>query len=214
MEENRLRPMKDGHDALFKELFEKTEALRKKLAYEINANRFGLEYKDILSAFNIKFIYTFNRYVDEMPKDRLKGYIINSLRMYKKKIIMNSYQEKFQNNPIQFIESYNLEDDSLLEDPAVTEYRNNLLELTYKFMKLHLSNDAYQVFEIDLNPPPFIIEKMKSLGKENLNKIPPLLVAQYLNLGTSQSAEKYIRELRQQVKGVIEIAKAELNKLT
>jgi hypothetical protein len=202
MEEHRLKPMGAYDSNLFNELFKATEALRKKLASEVNCKRFGLEYSDMLSWFNIKFIFVFNKYVNEMPKERLKGFIINALRTYKNKILRYSYQNKFLNNPIELIETYELYEN--MQDSDYTQKQSDMLEVTYKYMKMQLSNDAFQVFDIELSPPVYILERMKD--REKLTKIPPQLIAEYLGYGNSAAAVKYISNLRQEIKGAIKEA--------
>ena len=207
MEENRLKPMKENYNReLFNQLFKDTEALRRKLASEIDCRRFGVEYSDIISWFNIKFIFVFNRYSGEMPNDRLKGFIINAIKNYKNKILRYSYQNKYLLNPVSFIESYEMFE-GITEEYGLSETQETFLNLTHKFMKMKLSGDAYQVFDLQLTPPPFIIERMKLMEKSNLNRIPPLLIAEFLGLGTSIAAERYINELRLEIKRATEEAK-------
>jgi len=73
MEEHRLTKMKDNYDEkLFNDIYEKVQPLKRKLASTISTSKLGVEYEDILSWFDIKFIFVFNKYFDTKPPDILK----------------------------------------------------------------------------------------------------------------------------------------------
>lgn len=208
MEHHRLKPMKPGYDEnLFNDLYAKTKPLRKKLASEIDAKKFGVDYQEILSWFDVKFIYTFNKYWDKEP-ERLLGYIINSLSTYKYRIMRSSYQAKYENHSSQvdITELYNYNDivDETGLDPIVREtYMNKVME----FMKDKLTDDAIMVLELELSPPPFIISQMDDLGKKPNGKIPTELIADYLGYEDSENVIKYIKNLRSNIRVAISLAK-------
>lgn len=205
MEEHRLKPMKEGYDEkLFSEFYKATEGLRRKLSSEIDYRRFGIEYEDMVSWFTVKFIYVFNKYYGTMPNERLKGFIINALKTYKNRVLRYAYQAKFVDNPLEFVDSYENVD---LIDESANKDSEELLEHLYLFMKTHLTEDAFQVFDIQLNPPPFIVERLNKMGIEKLNKIPPVLIADYLNFGTSMSAQKYVLAIRQEIREALKAIK-------
>ena len=95
MESHRLKPMVDGYDEkLFNKIYQDTELLRKKLTYQIDARKFGFDQNEIYSWFNVKLIFTFNRYYNESTPEILKAKIINSLQNFKNRIIKLSYSLK------------------------------------------------------------------------------------------------------------------------
>lgn len=208
MEESRLTPMREGYDPLvFNEIYESVKGLKYKLASGISHDRFGVERADIISWFNIKFIFVFNKYYGTMSNDTLKGFIINSLKQYKNRILRVSYQDKYANNPIDIADLFEYRE-LIIEENSNDSYEF-FLELASSYMAKHLSNDAFEVFQIELYPPPFILKRLLKLNPDSprLNKIPPQLIADYLNLGTSQKAIDYIQNLRQEIKGAIEKAR-------
>lgn len=206
MEHHRLKPMKDGYDEkLFNELYKKTTPLRRKLAHEIDARKFGVDYQEILSWFDVKFIHTFNKYWDTEP-ERLMGYIISALSTYKYRIMRSSYQAKYHNHAsmVDVTELYKQSDIVLVEDiPHRELYLNKVME----FMKDKLSDDALLVLEIELTPPPFILDQMEDLGKKETHKIPHNIIADYLGYGDSPNMVEYIKELRSQIRAGISLAK-------
>ena len=77
MEEHRLTTMKEGYDEkLFNDLYEKVKPLKRKLASTISTSKLGISYDDILSWFDIKFIFVFNKYFENKEPEVLKGFII------------------------------------------------------------------------------------------------------------------------------------------
>jgi len=217
MEHHRLKPMKPGYDEkLFNELYKKTTPLRKKLAYEIDARKFGVDYQEILSWFDVKFIHTFNKYWDTEP-ERLMGYIINALSTYKYRIMRSSYQVKYHNHASQvdITELYNHNEIVNLHETNHEE-REDYLGRVMDFMKGKLTDDAILVLEIELTPPPFILDAMEDLGKKEGQRIPHNLIADYLGFGDSPNMVSYIKDLRAEIRSATLLAKKyfEGNQLT
>jgi hypothetical protein len=205
MEHHRLKPMKEGYDEqLFNKLYKETASLRKKLAFEIDSRKFGVDYKEILSWFDVKFIFVFNKYYDQDP-ERLLGYIINALQTYKYRIMRSSYTKKYNN-------TINIKDEDLsriedIEDEKEVDHRDELINIAMGYIKKHLSDNALMVLEIELNPPSYIEREMEFLEKKAGAQIPNNLIAEYLGFGDSPRAAKYIGELRREAKEVIRMAK-------
>lgn len=207
MEHHRLKPMKPDYDEkLFNELYKKTTPLRKKLAFQIDARKFGVDYQEILSWFDVKFIYTFNKYCDTKP-DLLLGYIISSLQTYKYRVMRSSYQLKHANhaNNLDITELYNY--DSIIEESDNSSYKELYLNKALEFMKGKLDDNAMLIVEIELSPPPFIIDGMADLDKKEGQKIPNELIADYLGFGKSTNFIEYVKELRSDIKYVTGLAK-------
>ncbi len=84
MEIHRLTPMKDGYsEVLFNKIYSETHNLRKSLANQIDPRRYGVSPDIILSWFDDKFIFVFNKHFSDKNPDILKGFIINSLKTFK-----------------------------------------------------------------------------------------------------------------------------------
>jgi hypothetical protein len=203
-ESHRLKPMVENYDQkLFLTLFKETKALRKKLAFDIVNSKFGVDEDEVLSWFDVKFLYAFNKYYGN---DKLKGYIINSLRTFKKRIIISSYQNKYAiHNTVDIDEVFSLGGDPVDEiEDDITEK----VDLVKKYLKDRLSDDAYFLLEIELNPPPFIVNRLADPEKTKMPKIPAELIAEYLGIDDNlDQAVQLITELRSETKQIIKQAR-------
>lgn len=199
-ESHRLKEMPAEYDqALFNQLFKETRELRQKLAFEIDARKFGVDYREVLSWFDVKFLYAFNKYYGD---ERLKGYIINSLRTFKLRIVKNSYQTKHQvNNSIDIDETFDL----AYDEPE--DYNKPLLEVVQKYFKDRLSPDALLLWEIELSPPPYILEKLANPENKKIPKCPDELILEYLGIPCNDNSLNYLKSLRSDIKDITKRAK-------
>lgn len=197
-ESHRLKPMVEGYnEALFKQLYKETSSLRKKLAFEIDSRKFGVDYNEILSWFDVKFLYVFNKYQHD---DKVKGYVINALRTFKYRIIKDSYLPKNQLHQTQDInELYDLSELSE-EAKLLFEDGDTLISLCKKYLKSVLSEDAYFLLELELNPPPYILEKLKNPEQKKIPKPSAGIIAEFLGISDSEYATDYIDKLRKEIK--------------
>jgi hypothetical protein len=182
MEEHRLTPMPKGfNEEVFHDIYRKTEELRKKLTYQIDHRRYGVEQEDIKSWFDVKFIFTFNKYHKEKP-EILKAYIINSLQFFKNRILRYSYSQKnsINRSSVDIDEVYNCQE--LIDDRQYDE-TSYYLELATNHLKNNLSQNAYRLLQVELNPPTYILKRL--VDKQTTTKIPSKLIAEYLGLKES-----------------------------
>jgi len=194
METHRLTPMKENYDvALFNRLYREIQPLRDSLVFQIDSRRYGVTSDIIKSWFDDKFIFVFNKYYGLITSDQLKGRIINSLKTFKFRILRKAYSKyNIYNNQIR------LEGDNELINiiPFKEEIstHNIFLELALTYLKKNLCDDAFLVLEIELNPPPLILNQI------NPNtKIPAKLIAEYLELIPDKDSISYIRDLRSEI---------------
>lgn len=201
MEEHRLKPMPINYNKeLFNELFEETKKLRRKLARNIDCNRFKVEYEDVVSWFDVKFIFVFNKYYGRMDKDVLKGHIINSLNLYQNRIMRMSYSPKYN---LQNVVNY--EDRELFEELNMTDYNEDFTfkEAALAYMRKNLPEDAYTLLQIELYPPYYIINKLTQENK-NIQKIPARIISEYLGWENTSRVNK----LRKIIENTAEQARA------
>lgn len=208
MEESRLKPMAVGYDEkLFNQIYKETEPLRRKLAGQIDARRFGLFYDDILSFFDIKVIFVFNKHwLKGDPPQKIKACILNALSNFKCRILRQAYTLKYSQSILSLDELINKEDwkdDSHEKD----EYYEKMMS----FMQNHLSDNAYVLLEIQLNPPPFILKKINPGKDKPLQKIPDHILLEYFDLGSSENAYRYLNKLKKEIRNAINLAKSSLN---
>lgn len=199
MEHHRLKPMGNYPVELFETLYKQTTGLRRKLASQIDPRKFGVDYQEVLSWFDVKFIFIFSKYWETQPQ-KLLGYIISGLSTYKKRIVINSYQYKWKD----YANKQDIDDmwDNPLkdEDSYSAERREFYMEKIDAFMKANLSEDAYFLFNIQLVPPAYITEKMRQRGLKPHQNIPVDLIVDYLELEDSPSSTSYINGLILEIK--------------
>ena len=207
MEENRLKPMVDGYDEkLFNQLYFQTEGLRKNLAAGIDCRRFGVDYEEVLSWFTIKFIYTFNKYCHTKP-DLLLGYIINSLKMYKLRIIKQAYTVKFSQSILHVEDNSVIENSKIEFPPYDLENTPDKISPIINFLRSHLSDNALMLLEIQLNPPLFILSKLNTKEIPSIHKIPSWLICEYLGIEECEKSSRYIDQLKKQINSAIRLAR-------
>lgn len=207
MEIHRLKPMKEGYDEkLFNRLYKETESLRKSLTYQIDARRYGVTPDIIYSWFTDKFIWVFNRYYGEVTNDQLKGRIINSLKTFKFRMLRKAYNKyNLYNNEVKLDDEMNL----INIIPIESEISNHelFLELALSYLKKNLCDDAFLVLEVELNPPPYILQRVINPN----TKIPANLIAEYLGLENTKDSVSYINDLRRERTYWVEEAKHHFN---
>lgn len=201
MEESRLKPMTEGYDqTLFLQIYKDTEQLRRKLAYGIDSRRFGVDYNEVLSWFDVKFIHAFNKYFGHKKPNLLKAYIIQSLQFFKNRVLRAAYTQKSQlNNTIDITEL------NKLHEPIVEwelDEKDFYLQLVMEFMKENLTQQAFRVLEVELTPPLYILERLET----DTTKIPSNLIADYLGFGIGKEATKLVNSCRREIKAVTELA--------
>lgn len=167
-ESHRLKEMPSGYDkALFNQYYNETKELRQKLAYGIDSRKFGVDYYEILSWFDVKFLHAFNRYYGS---PQLKGFIIRALQTYKTRIIKNSYQEKHLiNNSMDITAMYSLDngdDEDVvgmeLADGEVEDGVQAQVDRLKIYFKQRLSHDAYLLWEFNTFPPAYTLQQKES----------------------------------------------------
>lgn len=201
MELHRLKPMPDGYDQkLFNELYAKTRNLRESLIYQIDESRFGVTKEEIRSWFDDKFIFVFSKYFGKMEPPILLGYLINSLKTFKLKVLRRSYQ---LNNSIN-LNTIGVEDLSMFNSLEDSKDENSelLFNLAMEFLQNNLSYEAWVLLNIQLNPPLFISSKLKNES----SRIPGNLILEFLGEEVNTRNLEAIKILRKEINKAIETA--------
>lgn len=207
-ETHRLKPMAQGYDEdVFVQIYEDTQRLRNKLAFEIDNRRFGVDKQEILSWFDVKFIHAYNKFLRTYGSEdegNLKGYIINSLKQYKNRVLRTSYQKKY-------IEHHHILDITELIDETQIESNPEevpqiFLQKALEFIKDSISDNALMILELELNPPEWVKREIEDLGKKQNTKIPSYVIAEYLGLPNTPNIILWINSLRKEANHAIELA--------
>jgi hypothetical protein len=202
-ESHRLKPMPANYDKeVFNRIYQQTEGLRRKLAYGIDHRRFGVTQDDIISSFNVKLVYTFTKYYGKCTENILKANCIKALQHFKCRIIKSAYLDKNSQTIVST-------EDAVVEDKLVYEphsSRDYYYEKLMVFMRDHLSENAYVLLDLQLNPPPYILERINPSPEGNLQKVPDELIADYFELGKGKKALEYIAHLKKEIRNTVTYA--------
>lgn len=181
MEEHRLKPMGNYDPKLFNELYEATEQLRKKLAWQIDCRRYGVDYQEILSWFDVKFLFAFTKYYPTKGKEELKAHLIMALQFFKNRILRKGYSKNNMYNSMVDIEGvYNLKETHIQPEYNEKEY---FMTIALDFLKNHLEPDAFKILQIEIDPPLFIIQELANQEKYTTTKIPSSMISDYMGWG-------------------------------
>ena len=193
MEENRLSERSpEFNEGIFNKLFNELQPLRKKLASEVNPKLFNVHYNDVVSFFDIKFLFVYNKYCAEYDENRMKATLINSLKTYKFRLLRQSQTLKNSVNT----NSSSLEE-LVLDIPDQQTEVNELLSDVMSYMKQNLSQEAWEIFRIEIEPPLYIINRLIYRG---YNKSIPLeVLADYLGLTTDEEYRR-LERIRKQIR--------------
>jgi hypothetical protein len=204
MEEHRLKPMPTNYDQeMFNRIYDSTRNLTKSLARGIDARRFGIDQEELESWFDVKLLFVFTQYYGK-PEGVLKANIINALKNYKCRIIKKAYTTKFSQNIIST-------EDAIIQEPVENEHGQDFyFEKLMTFMKEHLSENAYTLLDLQLNPTPYILKRINPCKDSNLQKIPDNLLLEYFDLGSSPKALKYLTNLKKEIRNAVKYAQLKL----
>lgn len=203
MEIHRLTPMKpDFPIGLFNQLYKETEQLRRTLVYQIDSRRYGVT-KDIVSSwFDDKFLFVFNKHFQDMDKDLLKGTLINSLMNFKMRVLRKAYsvEGEFHNSSVSLDGEFDLINTIKIEE-EITNSNSKLLD---EYMRNHLSDNAYILFRIQMDIPPYILNRLSNVNSRVTND----LLIEYLdiNKGSYEKSIKYIKNLKTEINKTIKLA--------
>jgi hypothetical protein len=160
---HRLKEMKPYDNELFMRLFKNMKPLMRKLSRNVDARRFNVTPDIILSYFYDKFIYVFNKYQGEYEEERLKATLLNSLATFKNRLLRNAYGDWAEYNQ-SLAKLDELFDDSkeFIDDSEEEMIKEEQLNTLYEYMRKHLDPDVYLLFQLQMDPPPFIRAKLKT----------------------------------------------------
>jgi len=201
MELHRLKPLKDGFpEELFNKIYLEVQPLKHKLISGIDCRRLGVSKDIVESWFDDKILYVFNKYFDEKP-DTIKGYVLSSLSTFKYRVLRKAYQADIHENLVELEGEKELI--NIIPDESEMNEAELFLELAHSFMQKALTEDALLVYELQLNPPPFILKRLKNPN----SRIPTCLLSDFLGLGDSRDSLDYVNSLREEITMAIKQAR-------
>lgn len=205
---HRLKDFNQTYDVeLFNKLYNNMKPLMKRLSRQIDPKRFNVTSDIIFSYFSDKFIYVFNKYQGEYDEEHLKAALLSSLTTFKNRLLRNAYTKQSEYNQ-QVLKLDDLFDDSkeLVDDSDEELLKEERLELLYNYMKEHLEPDTYLLFEVQMDPPEYIKERLKT----DNSRISVMLLLDFFGLPRTKSNSNYISEMRKDIEYWIDKAKIDL----
>lgn len=200
MEEHRLTEMPKDYDVeVFTSIYNDTKQLRRKLANNIDPSRYGVEREDILSWFDVKFIFIFTKYYGQVNNNILKGKIIQGLQFYKNRILRYSYTKKNSvNQTCDISEFFNIESHEVVQ---IVDFEDTFIDSIIPQMKSKLDSLAFQLFTIDYNPPLYILYRLEP--SQYNRKIPDYLLCEFMGISLSSTSKQELLNARKRYKKVI-----------
>lgn len=205
---HRLKDFNQSYDVeLFNKLYKNMKPLMRRLAKQVDAKRFNVTPDIILSYFSDKFVYVFNKYQAEYDEEHLKAALLSSLTTFKNRLLRNAYTEEATYNQ-QISNLEDLFDDSkeLIDDSDESILKEKQLKILYDYMKEKLDPDTYLLFEIQMDPPEYIKERLKT----DNSRISALLLLDFFELPRTKSNSNWIGEMRRDIEYWLERAKEDL----
>ena len=204
---HRLTEIKSYNPTILNKLYKICRPRIKKLTKHIDHRRLNVGPDLIESFFWDKFLYVFNKYQERMEFEELKAHLLVSLTQYSYKLMRSGYSEAAEYNQ-NLISFESLLDDSkedlyIPDESSEVNIYHNLLE---DFLIKNLTVDAFLVYSIQLNPPPFFTNRLKDSG----GKLTILHLIDFFEYERSKDSINYFTSIRRQIAITLEKAKAEL----
>lgn len=206
---HRLKVMSEDYDKkLFNKLYKLVQPVIRNLVRGIDVNRLNTSPDILTSQFNDKMLFVFNKYYGTVEEEHLKANILRALSTYKNHLLKYAYSEKatFNQNLKSFEDLFDdsKEDfsDELEEQEKAKVEMWNLLK---NYILDNLSPDAQLVWEVTLNPTPYIEMNAK------YGRITNTLLVDFFDLPKTRDSVRYIGELKEEIQSVMEKAKKDLH---
>lgn len=206
MEIHRLKPMIENYDReVFNIIYQDVEPLKYSLANQIDHRKLGVSKDILLSWFDDKLLFVFNKHYHDKDPDVLKGYIINSLRTFKYRILRKAYNEEAQFlDTVVPLEGEEFPLINIIPDKNEESDHEVFMGIVTNFMKDKLSDEAYFLYDLQINPPIYILNRLK----KSSSRIPTTLLQDYL--GVTDDKLPILKKLKKEISKTIKMAKEEL----
>lgn len=203
-EVNRLKELPENYDVdLFNGYYKSMTPLIRKLAKNIDPRRFNVTRDIIISYFYDKLLHVFRKYYDlstENP-EKFKATIISSLQLYKTRLLINAYSKQsldFNSTLTSFEDCFEGDKEDLPELSEEERVKQDNIDQMHDFMKQNLSADAYLLFQLQMNPPPYFFSEK---GKPQLTTA---LLLDFFELPRTKPYIKYISALNKEINEAVE----------
>lgn len=202
----RLKELKDYNEVEFNKLYKICTPLIKQLVRNIDHRRLNVSQDIVKSYFYDKFLYIYTKYHKVHDYDRLKGDLLVGLKKYSYKLMREGYTQKAEFNQ-SLVSFENLYDDSKEDIMDEVGSEETDLDILNRYMREHLTDDEYIIYEIILDPPPFIAIRMED---ESKGKLSILHLIDFFEFPRTRRAYHHFNKLKTKVLLTLEEAKLDL----
>lgn len=206
---HRLKVMSEDYDKkLFNKLYKLVQPVIRNLVRGIDVNRLNTSPDILTSQFNDKMLFVFNKYYGTVEEEHLKANILRALSTYKNHLLKYAYSEKatFNQNLKSFEDLFDdSKEDFSDELDEQEEAKVEMWNLLKNYILDNLSPDAQLVWEVTLNPTPYIEMNAK------YGRITNTLLVDFFDLPKTRDSVRYIGELKEEIQSVMEKAKKDLH---
>lgn len=191
----------------FNRIYNKCKPLMRRLVKQIDARRYNVTEDVIYSYFEDKFLYVYNKYQDEYDEERLKATILSALSIYKNKLLRSGYGHQAEwNQELASFEDVHEAGKEWVDDTEEAEFREDVHDRFHQYMRDHLTPDEYLVFVTQLDPPPYIQERMTS-GRVSTEHL-----IDFFGLPRNKRSVNLITSYRRHIKEVLTLAEEEFHR--
>lgn len=191
----------------FERVYKKCKPLMRKLVKQIDARRYNVTSDVIFSYFEDKFLYVYNKYQDVYDEERLKATILSALSIFKNKLLRAAYSQQAEfNQELDSFEDIHESGREWVDDTEEVEAREDIHERFHQYMKDHLTPDEYLVFVTQLDPPPYIKERMIQ-GRVTVEHL-----IDFFGLPRNKRSVNMITDYRHHIKEVLDQAEKEFHR--
>lgn len=206
MEIHRIKTFTSKVDEMqFNQLYTELIPLKMSLVKGIDARRFGVSPDEIASWFDDKLLYVYQKYMDK-DMNVIKGFIINSLKNFKNKMLRRAYQENYKLYDGNIISIDDLSYVNLIPDETSSP-QELLSAMVTDWFKLKLTKSEFEIFLIQTYPPEYILHRIPEINSRITNK----LIIEFLDLPQTKKTLEWVSFVRNKINLLIPIASKELS---
>ena len=215
---HRLKPLNfsSKEEEQFERLYREARGYIRKLARNINCKKYRVSPDILVSYFEDKLLYVWDKYKDEYPDyNHLKSIVFKSLGVFKNKLLSKAYTKRAEfydnlqswdamlyetvhENPYMDDEDSN----DLITDieDEVEEDKTSLLGYIDEYLKEKLTIDEYLLLSIELDPPAYFLERMKTPR----SKVSSALLIEFFELPRTKGSVALISRMRKHIREVLQ----------
>lgn len=202
---NRITQCGDYDPEVFKKLYKLCTPLIRRLTRNIDCRRLGVSRDIVESMYWDKFLFVFNKYHSTKSYEHLKAELLVGLKNYSFGLMRRAYSKKSTELDQITVSFEDLFDDSKRDiiDERGND-RSQMLERLDEYMRKTLTPNAYIVYQLQLDPPPFILYRV---DEESKGKLSILQLIDFFEFPRTRSSYKFFKDIKDLINITLKKAK-------